>query len=149
VACSAEDLGEASEMSGYSNHSNDSINSPPIPVVWGDSVVLVDLWLQGVVTWSFAPLPWAMYGHGLARRHLRPCRGSRPRYIFNLQLKTRETLQGRRETPPHEVSDRLALGIWLYFIRILSCLSSKIAVSRAQVYPVHLHLSRLKLQLRS
>jgi hypothetical protein len=50
---------------------------------------------------------------------------------FQLAPETRETLQGRSDAPPHEVSDRLALGIWLYFIKILSCLSSKIAVSRA------------------
>ena len=94
--------GEVSEVNRYGNHSKDSVDSPPIPVVWGDSVVLVDLWLQGVGAWSFAPLPWAMYGHGLARRHLRPCRGSRPRYIFNLHLKARIGLRGRRDAPPHE-----------------------------------------------
>lgn len=59
-------------------------------MVWEDSVVLVDLLLQEVATWSFAPLPWAMYGHGLAHRHLRPCLKSRPRHIFGLHLKARE-----------------------------------------------------------
>jgi hypothetical protein len=134
VACSAEDLGERSEVHGYSKSQQDSVDLPPIPMVWEDSVVLADLWLQGVATWSFAPLPWAMYGHGLAHRHHRPCLKSRFKHIFSLHL---ESTQSRRA---HGVFIVLALGIRLYYsIKISSSSPFKTAASRASVYLEYPH----------
>jgi hypothetical protein len=105
-------------------------------MVWEDSVVLADLWLQGVATWSFAPLLWAMFGHGHAHRHLRPCLKSRLKHIFSLHL---ESTRRRRAHGVFVIV--LALGIRLYYsIKISSSSLFKMAVSRALVYLVYLHL---------
>jgi hypothetical protein len=88
-------------------------------MVWEDSVVLADLSLQGAATWSFVPLPWAMYGHGLAHRHLRPCLKSRLKHIFSLHLEKHAKAEGAPPRTARSIWYRLALGIRLQVSSIL------------------------------